>query len=278
MTAAPCPTVALVRVPASEAVRAAWEREYLSPAEASLVGTRATEKRRAEFVAGRLAAKAAAALLLGPPWSPGDVAVLREGNATTGAPRLALSRWPAGELRTSISHADGLALAAASRERVGIDLVAVEDHGSPFAAEAFAPGELDRWRGSLGSSATADEAVAVAFAAKEAALKWMGAGLTVPLHRVVVLPIGVCAPAREVLAAPSSMRVRVVAPAGGDAFVRLPQVGLQVSVETISPRSRVVLGARVLRVGRRVAFLLWGPEAAPRHHTASARFELASGG
>ena len=278
MTAAPCPAVALVRVPAPGAVRAAWERAYLSPAEASLVGARATEKRRAEFVAGRLAAKAAAALLLGPPWAPGDIAVLREGNATTGPPRLALSRGSGREVRTSISHADGLALAAASRERVGIDLVAVEDQGAAFAAEAFAPGELDAWRGSLGGSATADEAVAVAFAAKEAALKWMGAGLTVPLHHVAVLPIGGSAPTREAMAAPMSMRVRMATPGGGDAFVRLPQIGLRVSVEATSPRSRAVLGARVLRVGRRVALLLWGPEAAPRDHAASACFELASGG
>jgi 4'-phosphopantetheinyl transferase len=259
-----CPAVALVPVPAGASVRAAWETAYLSRAEASLVGSRAAEKRRADFVAGRLAAKAAAGLLLGRPWGRGDVAVLREGGATTGPPRLALSGASRCELRASISHADGLAVAAASRERVGIDLVAVEPQGSAFEAEAFRPGELDAWRGWLGGFATTNEAIAIAFAAKEAILKWMGTGLTVPLHEVAVRPLGVHPPSRTLLAASTGLRILNVTPGGSDAFVRVPQTSLRVSAEAAPRRTRSLLSARLFLLEHRVVFLLWGPDEARR--------------
>jgi phosphopantetheinyl transferase (holo-ACP synthase) len=252
--------VALAPVPAGAPTRAAWERAYLLPAEASLVGSRAVEKRRAEFVAGRLAAKAAAGLLLGRPWDRAGIAVLREGGATTGAPRLWLSGESACDIRASVSHADGIAVAAASREAVGIDLVAIEHHGPAFEADAFASGELHAWRSWLGDVAGSHETVAIAFAAKEAALKWMGTGLTIPLHQVSVLPVGVRAPAPAFRDGSGGLRVLKVNPGGGDAFVTVPQATLRVSIDETRRRTSSVLSARILELEDRVVFLLWGPD------------------
>lgn len=261
MRRAASPVVALAPVPADAAARAAWERAYLSPAELALLGHRAAEKRRAEFVAGRVAAKAAAALLLGPSWDRGDVAVLRDGGEATGPPRLALSGGSPCQVRASISHADGLAVAAASREAVGVDLVAVEDHGRAFEVEAFAPGELEAWRGWLGAAGGHRDAVAIAFAAKEAALKWTGTGLTVPLQDVAVRPL------RRRPGAPPSLaparRLLQVDARGCRALVAVPQANLRVSLERAQGGTRSILPAQVLRLGRRVVVLLWGPEPRP---------------
>jgi 4'-phosphopantetheinyl transferase len=255
--------VALAPVPAGAASRAAWERAYLWPAEQALLGDRAAEKRRAEFVAGRLAAKSAAALLLGPRWDRGDIAVLREGGESTGPPRLALSGgWPCA-VRASISHADGVAVAAASGEAVGVDLVAIEHQGPAFEAEAFAPGELDAWRGWLGAEAARHDAVAIAFGAKEAALKWTGTGLTVPLHDVAVLPLQ--GEARPLSGGAGWGRVLEVDAGGGGALVTVQQTSLRVSLERKRERTRSILPAQVLLLGKRVVVLLWGPGPPPVH-------------
>jgi 4'-phosphopantetheinyl transferase EntD len=254
--------VALAVVPEDFSTRAAWERAYLSPAEAALLGAQAVPKRRAEFVAGRLAAKGAAGRLLGRSWDDGDLAVLRQGEATTGPPRLVLSGAPC-EVRCSISHADGVAVAAASREDVGIDVVAIEHQDPAFEAEAFAPGELETWRRWLGDAGTREEAVAVAFAAKEATLKWMGTGLTVPLHAVAVLPVGAGPPAAGLSEGSAGLRVLRVHPGRDDALVALPETTLRVSIEGRRPRR--ILSARILRLDRRIVFLLCGADGARRN-------------
>lgn len=261
MNPAACPVVALAPVPAGAAARAAWERAYLSPAERALLGDRAAEKRRAEFVAGRVAAKAAAALLLGSGWDRGDVDVLRDGEEATGPPRLALSGGSPCEVRASISHADGLAVAAASREAVGVDLVAVEDHGPAFEEEAFAPGELEAWREWPGAAGARRDAVAIAFAAKEAALKWTGTGLAVPLRDVAVLPLQRRPGAPQ---GPAARHLLLLDPRGGRALVAVPQASLRVSLQSAQGRTRCVLPAQVLRLGSRVVVLLWGPGPGPR--------------
>lgn len=251
MTAAADPALAMVPVPAAPSAREAWERAHLSPAEAALLGDRAAEKRRAEFVAGRLAAKAAAALLLGPPWTREDVTILRDGAGPTGPPRVALARADRPGIDASISHADRLAVAAASRCAVGVDLVAVEDHGPAFETDAFAAGELEGWRSFLGATGSRLTPVAIGFGAKEAALKWARTGLTVALQEVSVRPSwdGVAQGTGSVLALDG---------AGYAGVVRAPELRLHVTVGG-GNGSPTVLAARILHLWSRIVFVLWGP-------------------
>ena len=82
-------------------------------------------------------------------------------------------------------HAGGWALAAAARAPLGVDLVEVEPLPDALIEDALAPGELDAWRARI-----ADEALArsLAFAGKEAALKWLGVGMAIPLRQVRLTP------------------------------------------------------------------------------------------
>src|SRR5262249_20882849 len=90
----------------------------------------------------------------------------------------------------SITHAGGRALCAAGPPHLGLDLVLIEPLGEAFAREAFVPGELAAWRRWLREDR--DAAVAMAFAANEAALKWLGCGLRLPLHHLTVTPAASC--------------------------------------------------------------------------------------
>src|SRR4051794_5710196 len=83
--------------------------------ETAELSTRATARRRADFATGRLCARRAVARLLHA--SPESLAVLRSADGVpvvAGTP--ALTRVP---VHVSISHADGFAMAAASRVPVG---------------------------------------------------------------------------------------------------------------------------------------------------------------
>jgi 4'-phosphopantetheinyl transferase EntD len=247
------PAVAMVPVPPAPA-REAWERAHLSAAEAALLGERAAEKRRAEFVAGRLAAKAAAALLLGPPFRREDVVILRDGEGPTGPPRVTLSCGEPSGIDASISHADRLAVAAASRCAVGVDLVAVEDHGPAFETEAFAPGELEAWCSFLGATSSRPASIAIAFGAKEAALKWSRRGLTVPLHEVTFRPATGDAPAE------GTAPVLALDGTGCAGVVHAPEIRLRVAVGGRDGAPALV-AARILHLWSRVVFLVWGPRA-----------------
>ncbi len=158
----------------------------LHPEERGMLPARASAKRRAEFAAGRVAARTALAWLLGR--ESCDLPVLREPG--TGRP---LVEWTAGSslpLHVSISHADGLAVATAAHVPIGVDLVTVQSSEASFAREAFVAGELAGWASWFGVAAEDPFAAAAAFAAKEAASKWLGVGLTVPLLEFRVEPTG----------------------------------------------------------------------------------------
>lgn len=153
--------------------------EGAPPVELDRLGPDATERRRATFVAGRRAAhRALEAHLL----EANTRQTLRVDADAHGKPTV--SR-PGVEL--SITHAGGWALAAASRAPLGVDLVEREPLSDAFAAEAFAAGELAAW-----SAWEPDPVLArcLAFAGKEAALKWLGVGMGLPLQKVRVLPEG----------------------------------------------------------------------------------------
>lgn len=160
--------------------------EPLAPAEAALLSPSALPRRRAEFTAGRAAARAAVAQWTG--LGPSAIVILRESGALDGRPYAVGVDGERLPVELSITHADGIALAAASDVPLGIDVVAYERFPDAFVDEAFAPGELDAWRGGAGGDDVAT--VCTAFAAKEAALKWLGCGMRVPLRSVVVTPAG----------------------------------------------------------------------------------------
>jgi 4'-phosphopantetheinyl transferase len=138
-----------------------------------------TDKRRAEFVAGRVAAHRALALLA--PEQRADVSARTDGQDSgrpffTSTPELALS----------ISHSGGLAVAAVSRGGpLGVDLEQRVEVGEAFLEEAFAPGEH---AGYVALCANRMSPTTAAWAMKEAVLKVWGVGLRAPLQRVAVRP------------------------------------------------------------------------------------------
>lgn len=155
--------------------------DRLPPAERALLPEAAVEKRRDEFVAGRVAARAAVARLLGDPGA--CAAVVRDAAAGTAAPvpvDIRGARLPA---FVSITHAEGVAAAAAAFVPVGLDLVRLEELDGAFRREAFWPQELASFERSLADPRPA-AAACVAFGAKEAVLKWLGTGLAIPLLAV----------------------------------------------------------------------------------------------
>lgn len=182
------PRIALQVVPASAEDAMALSARHLLPDELALLSPRATAKRLAEFVAGRVAARTAVGKLLGCSRHNPRFRVLREGNGPTGCPKVVTSNAePAAYV--SISHADGLAIAAAAHRKIGIDLATIEDHAQSFLDATFSPRELNSWGAWLQSEPTSPLAVTAAFAAKEAALKWLGTGFGVPLKRMEIVPI-----------------------------------------------------------------------------------------
>lgn len=153
------PAAALAGGPVAE-----WQRPPLGP-EAAVIA-RAVPARRAEFVAGRAAARAAlVALGLSP------VAIPR---GPAGAPL-----WPDG-IVGSISHAAGLCLAAAAREvdcaALGLDIEEDRPLPADLVAEVCGPAE----RASLPPGDAGGRAALAVFSAKEAAYKALhprGAGV-----------------------------------------------------------------------------------------------------
>lgn len=154
----------------------------LGPLERALAARGKTEKRRAEFLAGRVAAHDAARAFAAEPFE----VVAQVGGEDDGRPVMA----PANGVSVSISHSSGVAVAAASQgTALGIDLESASlAPDASFAREAFADGELEGWGGAPLELRGA--VLALAWAAKEAALKVWGVGLRAPLGLVAVRPIG----------------------------------------------------------------------------------------
>ena len=160
---------------------------YLHPRERALADALTVDKRRVDFIAGRIAAHRALARL----GVAATACVLPEPDgAAAGAPRV----WtgassPMATLmatQLSIAHGAGWAVAlAAEGARVGVDLEAVEPRHPSFAAEAFAPAELADWSAALGPAVASDQLVTIAWSVKEALLKLAGCGLRAPLPAMV---------------------------------------------------------------------------------------------
>lgn len=162
--------------------------DVLACEERELVTERTSAKRLDDFVAGRLAARRALDSLAGScdpgRWVGRDelgAIHVRRGNAVVGG-------W-----NVSITHADGLAIAAASERWVGIDVVTLEPAPAALRDETGVPEEHERfarWLEGLGSEGDCTEFTSVLlFAAKEAALKWLGVGLHAGLLELALEPV-----------------------------------------------------------------------------------------
>lgn len=163
--------------------------EALEPVELSLLSTRATTKRRDEFVAGRLAAHEALERLREQAPELGTAfAVLAETGERQGCPKVVDSGLRALPIHVSISHCESLAIAVAGPVPLGIDLVRIEPQPKGFASEAFDPRELASWSVALDLDGDHPEVLAHAFAAKEALVKWIGRGFGLAMREVTTIP------------------------------------------------------------------------------------------
>jgi len=175
---------------------------WLHPIEREAAARLSIAKRRAEYLAGRVAAKRALAALVG--GEPGALAIVPSEGARAGAP---IVRGAGGQrlpIALSISHAAGAAIACASDEpgEAGIDLEAVERRHPAFVEESFTDGELRAFAAALGLAGDDPRAVTAAWCAKEALLKRAGCGLRAPLHDHAVLALDWGAPAPRTAGGP----------------------------------------------------------------------------
>jgi 4'-phosphopantetheinyl transferase len=159
---------------------------WLAPAEAAFAQGLAKPRRRAAWLAGRLAAKTAIARLGFPSWSPEATEILP---AAGGEP--IVRGTPGAEpmsIRVSISHSRGLAAAIAFEPRrsgaMGIDLEACDQPIDPALLDlAFSVEEGEAIE--AGADAGERHLRTLRFwTAKEAALKAVWRGLRLPLSAV----------------------------------------------------------------------------------------------
>ncbi len=127
------------------------------------------EKRASEWRAGRLAVKAAI-MTVAPDLKATDIEVQ---NAEGGAPYVLVQGEKMPGVIT-ITHRDGLAIAAVSETAIGIDLETTEPRSKGFHEEAFNAAEKELTSDPVGA--------ACVWAAKEAVFKRIGTGLKQALH------------------------------------------------------------------------------------------------
>jgi malonyl CoA-acyl carrier protein transacylase len=166
------------------------EPEHFTAAERAQHARFPVPKRADEWRAGRLAAKQAV-VETHPGVAMADVEVRGEEGAgasgSGGRPRLFIAGKESA-LWLSITHRDGLAVAALSPAPLGIDLETFEDKPQSFLEEAFGVLELKTL---LDASAKGEDLrvqVACLWSAKEAALKRAGVGLKADLRAHEVTP------------------------------------------------------------------------------------------
>src|SRR5438067_656363 len=121
---------AAVAVPNEASSCAALAERWLCAEETAFCSPRAVEKRRAEFTAGRVAAKVAVSRLRGTVPSDDGPRIAVETGETSGRP-LVVDRLgvPLAGVALSITHSNRVAIAAAGQARLGIDLVPIEHRG-----------------------------------------------------------------------------------------------------------------------------------------------------
>ena len=150
---------------------------WLSELEVAEVSSRGTERRIADRLAGRLAAKRAVVQLTG--LTPSDVRIF---SAETGEPLVEL---PSGQeaVRVTITHREGHAVAVACRNgRIGVDLEKVEQRSASFLSTWYRDAEAQ----AVGSDPLRQT---IAWCAKEAAQKALGLGMAISPRDIEVLSI-----------------------------------------------------------------------------------------
>jgi 4'-phosphopantetheinyl transferase len=150
---------------------------WLTDAELAALAARGTERRFRDRVAGRIAAKRALTDLLGV-----KASAIRLDAAPSGEPVVSVSDGQAA--RVSISHIDGHAVAAATRNgRVGIDLERVVERDPSFAETWLREEE----RALCVGDPRRETAI---WCVKEAVLKALGTGMAIHPRDVVIVVLG----------------------------------------------------------------------------------------
>ncbi len=163
----------------------------------------AVDARRATFVAGRRAVRQALARHWGA--LPSDLRIEPDANGQPHA-RVGDRDHPT---HVSISHTAGWAIAVAGDVPLGIDLVALDDVPVGLGEDVFAPREREDLERVFAQSSDPRIPRCAAFGAKEAALKWLGVGMRIPLPSVRVTSLGPLEGTD-----PSSIPVRILHPHG----------------------------------------------------------------
>ncbi len=178
-------------VPAAAPAPPAW----LGPAERQRAETLRVEKRRGDWLLGRLAAKRLVARIL--------AEVVRMDLALedfdivadhSGAPVVRLADGGTLPVGVSISHSEGTAFCAAWADSgtgisVGADLERIAPRASAFVQDFFRPAEIETWNG-LPEGPSRDTFATAVWSAKEAVLKALRLGLTVDTRSVEILLSG----------------------------------------------------------------------------------------
>jgi 4'-phosphopantetheinyl transferase len=161
---------------------AAW----LGPEERRRLRSFRVEKRRGDWLRGRLAAKCLVARVLGETGSaepaPDALEIVAE---SSGAPVVRLAGGRALPVGVSISHSEGTAFCAAWEGeglRVGVDIERIAPRSPGFVRDFFRSEEAAAWD-ALPAGARAPFATAV-WSAKESVLKALHLGLTVDTRSV----------------------------------------------------------------------------------------------
>lgn len=142
------------------------EKNFLSTSEKVFLSTLKLEKRRNEWLAGRYAAKKAIAEKVDLPMR--DLQIDYDN----------FHRPVCSGLPLSITHSNGYAAAAIGKNFLGIDIEKVRKYSASLIQDFLTSHEL--------SIASSDEAITCAWTRKEAVLKALGLGLTVPLKNIDV--------------------------------------------------------------------------------------------
>ena len=174
-----------------DGVHLAWVRsddlpegtDWLTPSERGVLQGLRIEKRRADWMLGRWAAKAAVRAVVGT--DVGDVEIVA---GLDGRPlaRFAGTVPPEGAVSVSISHAGGVGFAAARTgvENLGCDVEIVAVRSDAFVADYFTAAEREMVAAS--PAGDRDWLTNLVWSAKEAALKALGEGLRLDTRVVEV--------------------------------------------------------------------------------------------
>ncbi|HEX6273136.1 MAG TPA: 4'-phosphopantetheinyl transferase superfamily protein [Polyangiaceae bacterium] len=167
---------------------------YLSLRERDELALLRAPKRRAERLAGRLAARRALARL-GIRTPDLSVVTVPEGEAA-GSPCVLGAGGRTLDVGLSISHGAGSAFAVASSTcDLGFDVERVEPRDAAFVEDAFEPFALGAFARLLGPNTPADILVTLAWCAKEACMKLARTGMRAPLRAFAPLEVAWTRPA-----------------------------------------------------------------------------------